>query len=420
MKAVFYSGGTPSWAAEVGGTPWALLPVGNRPLIEYWLDLAVDLHVKDVVVVLGDGAEQIEAFCGEGERWGLNISYSFLRDGVDVLDYLKRSPERWQDGLFYVSAPVFPGRNSGFSTPEPEDAIASVYADDGHVLAFISNNRDAVLSLISATEGVDSTADASLDLCWNRLASVQDYFDLNMRLVGGESDRYVTPGYYSRDNNYIGYNVVIPASATLVPPVIIGNDCRIGTLASIGPNAVISDHVIVDRQCELRDCVILQGTCIGRNLEITEKIVSGRRLVEPDGTYLDVGDSWILSDMRPGLVIRDFVRGLLGWVGALIIGLVQIVLFAIIYPFVKLTGGGGFESREIHGMHGKVIRMGVFCPASNRLHFSVLVMINCARRFIPICLQYSITLQVVRYPTLPPCGRQMRFSIRVSVLLLKI
>ena len=83
----------------------------------------------------------------------------------------------------------------------------------------------------------------------------------------------------------MGVNVRTPPSSHLFPPILAGDDCRFGALTTIGPNAVIANHVIIDAYSELTDCLVLDDTYIGRNLEIRNKIVSGNRIIDPsDGT----------------------------------------------------------------------------------------------------------------------------------------
>ncbi|MCK5805255.1 MAG: hypothetical protein KAI66_20660, partial [Lentisphaeria bacterium] len=123
MKAVFYTADALSWADGLGGVPWPLLPIANRPLLDYWLETCADLGIGHVQVILGEGADQVETFIGSGTRWGVEIQYSFARAAEQPLDYLKSTSDRWKDGLFFISGPLFlrrlPGYDpAGFQTME--------------------------------------------------------------------------------------------------------------------------------------------------------------------------------------------------------------------------------------------------------------------------------------------------------------
>ena len=57
-------------------TPKPLLKVAGRPLIDYHLCRLQAAGVTQVVINVCHLAQQIEAYCGTGERWALDIQYS--------------------------------------------------------------------------------------------------------------------------------------------------------------------------------------------------------------------------------------------------------------------------------------------------------------------------------------------------------
>jgi D-sedoheptulose 7-phosphate isomerase len=58
------------------GLPKALLDVAGRPFIAHQLELIHRLGVRQVVVCVGHLGDQIEAYVGDGRRFGLEVSYS--------------------------------------------------------------------------------------------------------------------------------------------------------------------------------------------------------------------------------------------------------------------------------------------------------------------------------------------------------
>lgn len=63
--------------------PKALVPVGGRPFVEHQLRYLRGQGVERVVLCAGHLGEQIQACCGRGERFGLQVEYSF--DGQRAL-----------------------------------------------------------------------------------------------------------------------------------------------------------------------------------------------------------------------------------------------------------------------------------------------------------------------------------------------
>jgi MurNAc alpha-1-phosphate uridylyltransferase len=56
--------------------PKPLLPVGGKALIDWHLERLVDAGIDDIVMNVSWLGDQIQAHCGNGERWGVRIRYS--------------------------------------------------------------------------------------------------------------------------------------------------------------------------------------------------------------------------------------------------------------------------------------------------------------------------------------------------------
>jgi hypothetical protein len=202
-----------------------------------------------------------------------------------------------------------------------------------------------------APGGVTDGPDNGLAPC--ALTGIKDYYDLNMALVGGEISRYVAPGYLIRDGSCIGYNVSLPPTSMLSPPILVGNDVRVGAMAALGPDAVIGNHVVIDREAVLTQCVVLDGTYVGRGVEIRGRIVAGRRLIDPsDGVSMDIEDPWLVAGIGLLPHLCDGVRFLLGVAMALVMAVGQAVPFILLYPMVAATGAR-FARARVLGRSGR-------------------------------------------------------------------
>ena len=349
MHVVIQTGLTPDWAAPLA-RPWPLLPVGNRPWIEFWIEWCVTQHLTDLHIVLGEGAYEIEHYLGDGSRWGVDIHYSFLRQAEDPESFLRRDPARWLDGLLYVRRPVFPRRLSDDEPAALPDA--SFVARRGGDLDVLYSRDPALLQQLM--EGGAPAADPFPTglLSPFPLDSLQAYFDLNMAMADGEIARYLTPGYRRQDHAYLGFNVIYPAAARLTAPLIIGNDVRLRGLCSVGPRAILGNRVIVDRQAEVTDSLVLDGTYLGAGIELKGRIVAGRRLIDPaDGTALDLDDLHLLAPLRAAGATGERLRRLAHRLTALLIFL-AVAPLALPSLALAYLGGGRMGRRAILGVRG--------------------------------------------------------------------
>ena len=363
MNVVFHTGLTPGWAEPLD-RPWPLLPIGNRPWMEYWIEWCVLQEFRSLHVVLGDGAYEIEDYLGDGSRWGVTIRYHFLRDGQEPVSFLRRSPDMWRDGLLFVCRPVFPRRLNDI--PPASLSAATYTARRGADLeVFFSRDAIAIDALIAgATPEAPPFSPDVLSLA--AIDSLQAYFDLNMAMVEGEIGRYLTPGYQRDDCAYLGYNVQYPATARLVPPLMIGNDVRLRSLCTIGPRAVLGSRVIVDRQAEVTDSIVLDGTYLGAGIELKGRIVAGHRLIDPsDGTAIDLADTQLLAPLREAGARGEKGRRLAHRLFALLL-FVVVAPPAILSLALGFLFGGRFGRRSILGVRGPCVieewRPGRFTP----------------------------------------------------------
>jgi glucose-1-phosphate thymidylyltransferase len=76
MKALILAGGTGSRLRPITfSMAKQLVPVANKPVIEFGIESIAEAGVKDFAIIVGDTAAAVEAAVGDGSRWGINITY---------------------------------------------------------------------------------------------------------------------------------------------------------------------------------------------------------------------------------------------------------------------------------------------------------------------------------------------------------
>lgn len=77
MKGVLLSGGTGSRLRPITHTgPKQLVPVANKPVIEYAIEDLREAGITEIGVVLGNkGREEIQSFLGDGSEYDVDITY---------------------------------------------------------------------------------------------------------------------------------------------------------------------------------------------------------------------------------------------------------------------------------------------------------------------------------------------------------
>src|SRR5580704_16322812 len=76
MKALILAGGAGTRLRPITHTrAKQLVPVANKPILFYGLEAIADAGIKDVGIVVGDTAADIQAAVGDGSSWGLTVTY---------------------------------------------------------------------------------------------------------------------------------------------------------------------------------------------------------------------------------------------------------------------------------------------------------------------------------------------------------
>lgn len=77
MKGVLLSGGTGSRLRPITHTgPKQLVPVANKPVLEYAIEDLKDAGVTEIGVILGNkGRDEIQELLGDGSKYGVDITY---------------------------------------------------------------------------------------------------------------------------------------------------------------------------------------------------------------------------------------------------------------------------------------------------------------------------------------------------------
>jgi mannose-1-phosphate guanylyltransferase len=302
--------------------PKPVAPILNRPIVAWIAELLSAHGFREVVANLSYMPEQIRAVLGDGSEFGLEISYSeepeplgtaggvgkvrdflgetesFLIISGDALtdvdlEAMRQAHEanvaegavatlatkRVEDTTqFGVAITDDEGRIQGFQEkPEPAEALSdlancgiymfrreifdhfpppdhrSPAGDDDHPEGFVDWAMDVFPSLL---DGDVPFCSHEIDAYWNDIGSVGEFVQGNLDALRGEvgiepSAEEVSPGVYAGEGS--GLEVKVK------PPILIGDDCRVGSGVNLHGPVVIGDDCHIGAGAMLRDTVVLPG-----------------------------------------------------------------------------------------------------------------------------------------------------------------
>ncbi|MDD5556008.1 MAG: NDP-sugar synthase [bacterium] len=297
--------------------PKALLPVANRPVIEYVLEMLRRAGVDEVVVNLHHLGGAIRDALGDRYAGRVTIRYSVEPEILGTGGGIRKVQRFFDDEPFLVAnadtlmdvdlaAAVRSHRRAGAAATmvvrEGESPYGGVETDGGgmvrrvlgrgaggdlrnvmfagvHVLGralfrhlpdrpFSCINRDGYGAMLEAGERVASFAARGY---WREIGTAGDYFAANMDFLRG-----LMPAHCRRMTGAGRPPARGARGATFVEPVLIGRGCVIGEGARIGPEAVLGAGCEVGRGCALERIVALPGARFGEGEAVSGRIRTAR------------------------------------------------------------------------------------------------------------------------------------------------
>ena len=326
MKACLYIGTDGNeWARELfpDKSPGEL-PIAGKSWCRHAIDLCSQLGMTDVYVAECFFHENLRDRTGSGAYWNLNLHKQACTACA--------SPE----GLF--------AQIPELNTPDDDLLIfwGQVLPDVDDIGTLLQELRPVTTPPERLPAGIWLMRDGKLYECTrplHRMDSLKKYFDLNFRLLENPGI-YTLPCYSAEPGVNIGQNVMIMPHCSIEPPVIIQNNCAIERSVALRNGVIIGHEVLIDRASAIEHSIIFDYTCIGKNLFIRNKIVSGSVVIDVDsGVFTEVGDSLLVTSSRQtGFNSYRAAEFLV----ALTIVIMLLPLFLLSRPFKRWLNGLAF------------------------------------------------------------------------------
>ena len=352
MKAMILAAGKGTRVRPITYTiPKPLIPILQKPVMEFLLELLRKHGFDQVVVNVSHLANEIENYFRDGQRFGVEIAYSFegrIVDGQLVGEALGSAGgmRRIQDfnpffdDTFIVlcgdalidldlSAAVKFHKNKGaiatiVTKPVPKERVSSygvvVTDDEGRVKTFqekpsveeaLSTNINTgiyifepeVINYIPSGQEYDIGGDlfpklvdigapfyaVPMDFQWVDIGKVPDYWRAVRGVLQGDIKNVSIPGKEVRPGIFTGLNVAVNwDKVDITGPVYIGGMTYIEDGAKIIGPAMIGPSCRICSGATVENSVIFEYSRLGPGVRLVDKLVFGRYCVDKTGAAIDV------------------------------------------------------------------------------------------------------------------------------------
>lgn len=331
--------------------PKPMIPILQKPVMEFLVELLRQHGFTEIMVNVSHLAHEIESYFQDGQRFGVDIAYSFegyIKDGELVGKALgsaggiKRIQDfhPFFDDTFVVlcgdalidldlTAAVAWHRQKGAiatvimkTVPKEDVSSYGVVVTDEHdrIVAFqekpsveeaLSNNINTgiyifepeIIDYIPSNQEYDIGSQLfpklvemgapfyglPMDFEWIDIGKVPDYWQAVRGVLDGTIKNVSIPGHERFPGIYTGLNVAVNwDKVTIQGPVYIGGMTKIEDGATIIGPTMIGPNCHICSGAVVDNCVIFEYSRLGSDVRLVDKLVFGRYCVDKTGTTIDL------------------------------------------------------------------------------------------------------------------------------------
>lgn len=352
MKAMILAAGKGTRVRPITYTiPKPLIPILQKPVMEFLLELLRQHGFDQIMVNVSHLAHEIEGYFRDGQRFGVNIGYSFegrivegklvgealgsaggikkiqdfnaffddtfvvmCGDALIDLDLTKALKyHRDKGAIATVITKSVPKKNvssygvvvtdpdgkiqSFQEKPSVEEALSTeintgIYIFEPEIIDYIPPNQKYDIGAELFPKLVEMKAPfyaVSMDFEWVDIGKVPDYWRAIRGVLLGEVKNVKIPGKEVAPGIYTGLNVAVNwDKVNIKGPVYIGGMTKIEDGATIIGPAMIGPNCWICNGATVDNSVIFEYSRLGAGACLVDKLVFGRYCVDKTGAAIDV------------------------------------------------------------------------------------------------------------------------------------
>ena len=355
MKAMILAAGKGTRVRPITHTiPKPMIPILQKPVMEFLLELLREHGFTEIMVNVSHLAEEIENYFRDGQRFGVEIAYSFegrIEDGELIGDAMGSAGglkkiqnfQRFFDDTFVVlcgdalvdldlTEAVKRHKAKGalaslITKRVPRDQVSSygvvVTDEEGRVRSFqekpevdeaasdmintgIYIFEPEVLDFVPSDQPFDIGSDLfpklvaagapfyalPMEFEWVDIGKVPHYWQAIRSVLQGQVRQVKIPGKQVRPGIYAGLNVAANwDQINVTGPIYVGGMTKIEDGATIIGPAMIGPNCHICEDATIDNSIIFDYSRIGAGVRLVEKLVFGRYCVDRNGDHFDLQEA---------------------------------------------------------------------------------------------------------------------------------
>jgi mannose-1-phosphate guanylyltransferase len=353
MKAMILAAGKGTRVRPITYTiPKPLIPILHKPVMEFLVDLLKQHDFTEIMVNVSHLAKEIESYFQDGQRFGVQIAYSFegtiredgelegqalgsaggmrrIQDfypffddtfvvlcGDALIDLDLTAAVKWHKekgslativtktvsreevSSYGVVVTDETGRIKAFQEkPTVDEALSTnintgIYIFEPEVLNYIPSGQEYDIGGDLFPQLVEMGAPfyaIPMDFQWVDIGKVPDYWQAIRSVLMGEVKNVPIPGTEVAPGIFTGINVAVNwDKVDITGPVYIGGMTKIEDGAKITGPAMIGRNCHICSGAHINNSVVFEYSRIASDVDLTDKLVFGRYCVDKNGSTIDM------------------------------------------------------------------------------------------------------------------------------------
>jgi len=360
MKAVILAAGEGRRLRPFTETmPKVMLPVANKPVLEYVVDAVKNSGIDEIIIVVGYRKEVIMEYFKNYED--VDIKYVVQDKQLGTAHALLQAKKHIKDSFIVLSGDNIIDQNSISKLIKDKSEYSILIKEHPHPskygVVFVEKNilkeivekpREELGKFISTgiyklpssifdnveeltsqgiyalTSVIQSLVDHDKEIItvtsdlWMDIVYPWDLLNVNEAMlhnISASVSGVIEKGVTMKGAVSVGKNTSIYSGCYIVGPVVIGDGCEIGPNTCIFPSTTIGNNSVVHPFCEIRNSVLMDDLRIGSNSYISHSIIGRGSIaghnftIIPGKTTIEIEDEFTKLDNIGVMIGEDSTIG---------------------------------------------------------------------------------------------------------------
>ena len=297
--------------------PKVMMPIGNKPILEWNLLNAIDAGIKEFVLIVSYKSEMVRNYFGNGSKWKVKIEYVNQGEALGTAHAIGMV-EKFVDDFIVLSGDTIFGKQDiqnivkkqnsmglieikdakeyGIvetkenkvvkifeKTPEPFTNIinAGIYHFNKKIFDIIKKTKKSPRGEYEITDSINmmlkkTPLHAIMIKEWRDVVYPWHLLDANeeiLKKINKKIEGVVEKNTTIKGKVIIGKNTTIMAGCYIEGPVVIGSDCKIGPNCYIRPYTAIGNNCHIGNACEVKNSIVFDYSNIPHQNYVGDSII---------------------------------------------------------------------------------------------------------------------------------------------------